>query len=316
MLTTPINAAEAIIEAFFDETLSQLPKWRIDPAGAGGLSVRQKWAFVQYDWQVPPADPSVPALRLQREHDLDCSDYDSVLLSVAAPPGTRVGLIAQTDAGERRILSTPFAHQKREIALPLGGARRILALAIEIHADPARSPGAVCGWLNWIALQHGALLERHLRQVARFDERWEGYLEPDSHVPDFEPRYGLLLNGAELAEARAALEKSGGPRSSPLWELAEDARRLSPEAMAGEYVNFWNDTRFSRERDTGKILLTHGANAAQASVLFRDPALGRLAARYAIALAHCTRWDPSFLSWMAGCKWEHRAFVPSLVMYD
>ncbi|MCF7761731.1 MAG: heparinase II/III-family protein, partial [Cephaloticoccus sp.] len=25
---------------------------------------------------------------------------------------------------------------------------------------------------------------------------------------------------------------------------------------------------------------------------------------------------PSFLSWMTGCKWEHRAFVPSLVMYD
>jgi len=41
-----------------------------------------------------------------------------------------------------------------------------------------------------------------------------------------------LLTGEELAEARAAMEKSGGPHSSPLWELAEDARRLSPEAMA------------------------------------------------------------------------------------
>ncbi len=316
MLTTPINAAEAIIEAFFDETLSELPKWRIDPTGAEGLSVRQKWAFVQFDWQGPAADAGVPALRLSRDCDRDCSDYDSIILSLAAPPGCRVGLIARTDAGERRILGTPFAHQKREIALPLGGARRILALTIEIHADPARSPGAVCGWLNWIGLQHGALLERHLRQVARFDERWEGYLKPETHVPDFEPRYGLLLTGEELAEARAAMEKSGGPHSSPLWELAEDARRLSPEAMAGDYVNFWNDTRFSRERDTGRILLTHGANAAQAAVLFRDPALGRLAARYAIALAHCTRWDPSFLSWMPGCKWEHRAFVPSLVMYD
>ena len=101
-----------------------------------------------------------------------------------------------------------------------------------------------------------------------------------------------------------------------MWELAEDARRLVPERMTTEYVNFWNDTRFSRERDTGNHLLTHGANAAQAAVLFRDPRLGRLAARYAICLAHCTRWDPSFLSWLPGCRWEHRAFVPSLVMYD
>ena len=67
---------------------------------------------------------------------------------------------------------------------------------------------------------------------------------------------------------------AGGPQASPLWELAEDARRLVPERMMSEYVNFWNDTRFNRVRDTGKFLLTHGANAAQASVLFRDRQLG------------------------------------------
>jgi len=316
MLTTPINAAEAIFEAFFDETLSQLPQWQIDPAGADGLCLQQKWAWVQYDWQRAPADPAMPALRLSRCYDLDCADYDTLLLSLAAPPGARVALVAETDAGMRRHLSTPFAHQKREIRLPLEGARRVLGLAIEVYADPGSAPGSACGWLNWLGLQHGGLLERHLRQWARFDERWEGYLKPATFVPAFAPVYGLHLTADELAEARAALERSGGPRSSPLWELAEDARRLVPEAMVNEYVNFWNDTRFSRERDTGKHLLTHGANAAQAAVLFRDASLGRLAARYAIALAHCTRWDPSFLSWMTGCRWEHRAFVPSLVMYD
>ena len=55
MLTTPINAAEAIFEAFFDENLSGLPQWRIHAGGAEGLVVVQKWAWVQYDWQRPPA---------------------------------------------------------------------------------------------------------------------------------------------------------------------------------------------------------------------------------------------------------------------
>jgi hypothetical protein len=316
MKTTPINAAEAVFEAFFDETLSGLPHWKIHGGGAEGLVVRQTWANVAFDWQRPPADPAAPALRMSRRYDVDCTDYDTLLFSLVTPPGMRVALIAATDNGERRNLSTPFGAQKRELPLPLDGGRRLLELTIEIYPDRIKTPDAACGWFNWIGLQHGATLERYLRQFTRFDERWEDYLQPADYEPTFAPAYGLHLTGTELAAARAALAQAGGLRTSPLWELAEDAQKLVPERMTTDYVNLWNDTRFNRVRDTGNLLLTHGANAAQAAVLFRDKKLGRLAARYAICLAHCTRWDPSFLSWMTGCQWEHRAFVPSLVMYD
>ncbi|MFI5356185.1 MAG: hypothetical protein ACHQ4G_02495 [Opitutales bacterium] len=316
MNLTPINAAEAIIEAFFDETLSGLPRWQIHPGGADGLVVRQTWANVSFEWQGPPADPAAPALRLSRAFDTACADYDGLLVSLVTPPGLRVALRAMTDAGERHNLSAPAGAQKRELHLPLDGARRLLGLTIEIFSDREKNPGPASGWLNWIGLEHRATLERYLRQFERFDERWEDYLQPATFAPTFQPAYGLHLTADELAEARASLAAGGGPAASPMQELAADARQLVPERMTTEYVNFWNDTRFNRVRDTGNLLLTHGANAAQASVLIRDPALGRLAARYAICLAHCTRWDPSFLSWMTGCRWEHRAFVPSLVMYD
>ncbi|MCX6945474.1 MAG: hypothetical protein NT173_12085 [Opitutales bacterium] len=102
MKTTPINSAEAIFEAFFDETLSGLPHWRIDRAGAEGLTIVQKWAWVQYDWQRAPADPAVPALRLSRDYEVDCADYDALVFSLVAPPGSRVALIAGTEAGEHR----------------------------------------------------------------------------------------------------------------------------------------------------------------------------------------------------------------------
>ena len=316
MKLTPINSAEAIFEAFFDETLSRLPKWKVEGGGAVGLQVVQRWAWVQYDWTQAPASSRMPALRMRRDLDVECADYDTLMFSLMAPPGARVGLIAYTDSGERCVTSTPFAHQKREVLLPLEGAKRLRGLTIEIYADANQPASVACGWFNWIGLQHSTELQRYLRQFARFDERWEDYLQPESFAPSFTPAYGLHLTSAELDEARQRLEQGGGAQKSPLWELADDARRLVPERMMTEYVNFWNDTRFSRERDTGNHLLTHGANAAQASVLFRDKQLGRLAARYAIAMAHCTRWDPSFLSWMNGCVWEHRAFVPSLVMYD
>lgn len=316
MKITPINAAEAVFEPFFDEVLSGLPRWTIHPGGAEGLTLVQKWAWVQYDWQRPPASATTPALRMSGTYAVNCADYDALVFSLVAPPGARVTLIAGTDAGERRHASTPFEAGKRELLVPLDGAKELRSLAIEIYVDPKTAAGAACGWFNWIGFQHGATLERYLRQFERFDERWEDYLKPDTFEPTFEPTYGLHLTSAELADARAALAQAGGPRTSPLWELAEDARKLSPENMTCDYVNFWNDTRFNRVRDNGKLLLTNGANAAQAAALFRDKHLSRLAARYAIALAHCTRWDPSFLSWMTGCKWEHRAFVPSLVMYD
>jgi len=315
MKLTPINSAEAIFEAFFDEQLSGLPKWTVHEGGAEGLQVAQSWSFVHYEWQRPPADAATPALRMSRALDVDCSDYEAMMFSLVAPPGAEVALVAETDAGQRRMRSTPFEHRKREVLLALDGAKRVKGLTLEIYVSPA-SPVGVVGWLNWIGLQHGGQLQRYLRQFERFDERWEDYLQPDSFEPTFEPVYGLHLTGAELAEARARLAQAGGPQASPLWELASDATRLVPEKMTTEYVNFWNDMRFPRDRDYGKHLLTHGANAAQASVLFRDKRLGRLAARYAMCLAHSTRWDPSFLSWLTGCKWEHRAFVPSLVMYD
>jgi len=316
MQTTPINAAEAVFEAFFDQTLSGLPQWTKPEGGADGLVIVQKWAWVQYEWQRPPADPATPALLMSRALDIKCADYDAVMFSLVAPPGARVALIVATDVGERRMLSTPFESQKRELLLPLEGAVHLQRLTIEIYADAAQATGAACGWFNWIGLQHGPTLERELRQFKRYDDRWEDHLKPESYEPSFQPTYGLHLTAAELADAQAQLAQAGGPRSSPLWEFAEDARQIEPEQGMSGYVNFWNDTRFNRERDRGKHLLTHGGNAAQAAVLFRDKRLGRLAARFAMCLAHTTRWDPSFMSWLTGCKWEHRAFVPSLVMHD
>ena len=49
MIPTPINTAETIFEAFFDENLSGLPDWTIHEGGADGLFVRQTWATVAYD---------------------------------------------------------------------------------------------------------------------------------------------------------------------------------------------------------------------------------------------------------------------------
>jgi len=104
--------------------------------------------------------------------------------------------------------------------------------------------------------------------------------------------------------------------TSPFIEQANDAARLVPERMIGEYVNFWNDTRYNREYDYDKLLLTHGPNAAVTGLLLKDKKLLRLAARYAMSLVMCGRWDGSFCSYFPGSTWEHRSFVQSLCVHE
>ena len=57
------------------------------------------------------------------------------------------------------------------------------------------------------------------------------------------------------ADHDAFVARHGG---SPFTRAADEAARYEPEEMVGEFVNFWSDTRYCRERDDGNLLLRHG----------------------------------------------------------
>ncbi|MEY3775836.1 MAG: hypothetical protein RLZZ129_2616 [Verrucomicrobiota bacterium] len=309
MRLTPINSAEAVFEAFHDPQLSELKQWTVTAEGVTGFKVWQNWVWVQWEWQRPAADGLV--VRFHRTLDLDCSAHDRLIVNAAIPEGGTYTLRAETDAGPRERRGEPFGATKREEWLPLDGARRLTALTIEAHF-PTRRAGH--GWIYWMALQSTGRLPAHLAQWSGYDERWENYLQPENFDPKFEPAYGLLLDTAELEKVRATFAGSG--LADSLREAAEDARRVPPERLIGQYVNFWNSNQLRRERDHGKVITIHGANAAQAGLLFKDKALCRLAARFALSIAHCERWDDSFVCFMPGSTWEQRSFVQSICVFE
>jgi hypothetical protein len=178
MKLTPINSAEAIFEAFYDEKLSTwMQHWSCEGA-AEGLGRKQGWAMAAYEWARTPADPHHAALRAKRtwEPPVPAEDYDTLMFCIVAPPGSRVTLRVGTELGERTTTSTPFEHLKRELLVALDGAREVRTLSVEIFADATRAPGPVSGWFNWVGLQDQRQLARHLRQFERFDARWEEYL--------------------------------------------------------------------------------------------------------------------------------------------
>jgi hypothetical protein len=132
VILTPINEAEAVIEPFWDGRLNGFPLWSIDQGIAHGLRVSQEWCLVGFEWQRRPE--SGPALRMTRRFDVDCRDYDRLVVSVMAPPGTVLRVTAQTDKGIRQFCSPPSPPLKQEHVLELQGASRLEAVTLEIDA--------------------------------------------------------------------------------------------------------------------------------------------------------------------------------------
>ncbi|QYM80236.1 heparinase II/III-family protein [Horticoccus luteus] len=311
MRVTPINSAEAVFEAFFDEQLSELSRWTADVPGVSGFKLTQSWAFVIVNWERPAADGLVLRLHRRFAPELDCTAYDRLLVAINLPEDSVITLAAETDAGPRRRVGTPCGATRHEEWLALDGARRIHALTVEV-----RSPRAAAGsaWLLWFGLQHTERLTFHLAQWEGYDETWEKYLQPAEFEPTFQPAYGLLIDAEELDAVRREFADSAVTRE--LRAVGEIARAVQPESMIAETMNFWNYNGFRRERQMGWMLTWHGAFAAQASVMWRDKDLGRRAARFALSMAHCTYWEDSFFAQLRGSTWEQRGFVQATATWD
>lgn len=310
MRITPINSAEAVFEPFFDERLSELDQWSSATPGAVGVKLTPSWAFVIINWEEPAADGLV--LRLHRTYTgFDCSLYDRIIVAINLPEDSVISLAAETDAGPRTRTGTPCGPTRHEEWLPLDGAREIKSVTVEIRT-PHRAAGS--GWLLWFGLQSTARLPAHLAQWSGFDEKWDKYLQPPDFEPTFKPTYGLMLNAEELDAVRNDFADSAASRA--LRVTSDDARRINPESQIGENINFWNFNGFRREREIGRMLTMNGPFAAQAGVLWKDKALCRLAARFALSLVHCDHWEDVFFAWMRGSNWDQRGFLQSLGVLD
>ncbi len=308
MATTPINMAEAIIDPFWDGQLSGLRQWKVRPGDSHGMRVWQNWCWVNFEWARRPV--SGPALAMSRVYDISVEGYDKLLVSAMPPAGAVARLIARTDRGECRFESAPAGAMKQEYELDLGGATRLHELTIEIDA---RAEGVALGWFNWIGLQNSSMLGRHLSHWSRFDARWEPYLKDESFEPAFEPTLGLLMDKDELAPLRRRHEQFLRDRGqTPFTKSAAEAAAIVPETRIGDFVNFWNDTRYCRAREHGRQLLTYGPAAAVAGLLTKDKRLLRLAARFAMSIAMCDRWDDGMICHFPGGNFDHRCFVQSL----
>ena len=278
--------------------------------GASGLAQTRGWAFIIHQWQEPAPDGLV--LRMSRAYeDLDCSAYERLVTCLNLPEDSVTTIRAETDAGTRERTGEPSGAVRREEWLDLAGARRLLSVTVEVRT-PRPGPGS--GWLLWFALQHPGRLRSHLAQWSGIGDTWEKYLQPPGFQPSFTPAYGLLVDAAELEAVRREFAHS--PATAELRAGADFALTVRPEDLIGEHLNFWSANTLRRERDFNKMLSLHGPILAQAGLLWKDAALCRLAARFALCIASCERWEDSFWAHLRGCTSEQRGFVQAIATWD
>lgn len=303
---TPINVAEAIIEPFWEPSLSGLPKWRIEDGRGHGLQVQQTWASAQFQWASKPAQG--PALRMTREFGVDCSRYDRLLLAMTAPEDAVVRIEVVTDKGKCSYCAPPSNQQAAEYAVDLAGASRIDA--IEIQIDAGRE-GPAAGWFKWIGLQNTTLLPDYLAQHDLSGIRWDAQLQDETFDPAFKPRYGIFMTEEELVDLRARHERALAENGSSPWaQRAAGLRDMQPERGIHEFVDSGGRTNepHARVRDAEMARMGNGVAAAELGLVLKDKALLRLAARYALSLAASEKWDEGFLDRYPGSAWELRSF--------
>jgi hypothetical protein len=309
----PINTAEAIIEPFWDPGLSGLDKWTISPGHDWGLEVKQNWAAVDFEWASRPEKG--PALQMYRDFNVDCSDYDCLLVRMAGPEKSVLRITATTDLGEFVYTSEPAFGNATEHRLDLRGAKLIKKLVLEVVTG---AEGSGAGWFYWIGLQNTEQLNHYMSLWDYSQIRWDKHIKKADQISKFRPRYGIFLNATELEELRKqdeqAIKENGQSRYS---QQAAPAHSYHPEKGIHEFVDSGGSNRgHGRARDQSQARLSGNPDLAIAGLVLRDPESLRMAARYALSLALSEKWDTGFMSHFPTSPWEDRAFRRSYTAQD
>jgi hypothetical protein len=308
---TPINVAEAVIEPFWDPVLSRLEEWQVTASTANGVKAEKGWANAEISWASAPTD--APVIALERNLDLDVSNYDKLIVAIIFPATGKLRLSAQT---ERGVISKEFTRLPSELleySLDLDGAQKLASIKIELLAT---TPGAGAATLPWVGLQNSKVLPLVLRQYSGYDDKWPRHLKPTTMKPKFAPTFGILMTAEELQELRVLHKKMIAADGKDIFtEAAEWARNHKPELMISEFNNV-SGSRFARDRDRFRVLAQTGVSAAVAALVMEDAELMRLAARYALSSAMCTYWDDGFRSYFPGGQWEPRPFIQAWQAHD
>ncbi|MCP4645246.1 MAG: hypothetical protein GY851_32690, partial [bacterium] len=301
----PFNIAEAMTDPFLDYFTSTFEQWRVMEAPERRLRVWQDWDIVIFEWGTAPAEG--PALRVERDVNLDCARYNRLVLNLSAPKDSDVVFTAETDAGPKSVRLEKANGKENLIRLDLDGAKRITQLRVEIFAG---TEGQATGYLIWIVLQNTELLKEYFGQWDFEHMDWSRYLADDTFEPTFTPTYGIFATEDEIEAMRAEHDRQVAESGeSQFTRTAARYRDMKPERWIHRYLGKHDEVERTGVEGFDETENVRSCNdLALAAVVLKDKELLRLAVRHALSIAMCEYWCKDFTSNIPGGYREDRSF--------
>ena len=319
-----INEAEAIIEPFYDGGTSEpdnpdpryrvLDEYDIQALNGAVATAQQGWAFINLS--VDKTVCGLPVLELRRKCKLDIHDYDTFILFGSLPKDFRLTVQATIDGLQTTLLQdVPGTGVAEEFNAPLQG-KQLQGLCIRIASET----DGIEGTITWLGLAHSERLARMLARKPQYPASWPGCFVQDMPAAP-QPMLGILMDGEELDALR---EKLRHPPFAEVYrkkkEQAQKDMALCPEEYIRRFVPHF-DQRWNRTRDRAWApSLTENAcgletvieNLAFVGLVENDIEMMKMAARHALAVAHCEYWCESAMGILPGATWHHRSFTENI----
>ncbi|WP_020619626.1 heparinase II/III domain-containing protein [Paenibacillus daejeonensis] len=309
MINVPINAAETILEPFWDtgdsypghQKLSRLTPYRIT-YGLGAIAkVHDTWNGVRVE--IEQQSEGTYAAELERDCEVNIGSYDVFRIFAAVPREIELEIHGVIDGEERLILQSQGNGATGEYDGSLSGTR-LSRIRLRFRKDSETPLSAHLYWFGLANADRQAELEA---MESPYNAAWEGCFRASS---DLAPEAGLYTDAAELEALRHKLAQE--PFCSVMAEIRSEAEQLllsQPEREIGVYFPF-PDRRFQRERDyTRADLARQMETVAFAGLIDGREDLLRMACRMALSAAHSTYWCESIMGVMPGVTWHHRSFT-------
>lgn len=319
-----INEAEAIIEPFWDggtgDYMDLNPRYKvfdeytINTLNGAIAKVEQGWAYVTFT--VDKTVKNIPILSMERDCNLDISDYDTFIFFANLPKSVIFSVKAIVNNKEIQLYKdVKGVGASQEFNAPICGDN-LTHLKIEFSSESDGINGTIC----WFGLSESHRLERMLNKKNYYDSKWTGYFIEEKNA-NITPDINILFDNEELNALRDKV------KISPFKEVyqvkktqAQKDMSIVPEKYIGRYLPHF-DQRWNRSRDkewapdlTKNACGMHGVieNLAFVGIIESDYDMLRMASRHAISIAHCECWFDSPMGNLPGATWHHRSFVENL----
>ena len=298
----PINASEAVVEAFWDPEIAAETRWRFTPIADTGNPTSQhpiirRWDCIEIGWDT---STSINGVSIERPFNLPLLDYERLVFRLNLSPDCLAKLSVKID-GRWQSSEPPASgdYSAIEVVQAISG-RQLEGVRLDITSS---KPGPQTMKLRWVMLQKpGATWA-----APKID--FEKFLVAPTSPP--QPGLGLLFGPAEMNQMR---ELYLGPLFDQVraadHKLVESHRTVDPLSHLRPFLLYGSE--FMRKRDQPYRRDVDGLLLAMHGLLTRDEDALIRAAQHAIVLAHMDHWADGFMDRFPGSNWTHAGFAPNV----